>query len=147
MTALREDEPAYHPAPGLADLPDLIETVRSTGLTVNLTLPNDFEAIPRQTGAAVYRITREALTNVVRHAHASAASVQVDHRDGRVEIAVRDDGSGSDAGQEPGTSTGHGIAGMRERAEALGGRLSAGASPEGGFLVTASLPVASDQPR
>ena len=95
----------------------------------------------------MYRIAREALTNVVRHAHASAASVQVDHRDGRVEVAVRDDGSGSDADGSQGREPGHGIAGMRERAEALGGRLSAGASSDGGFLVTASLPVASDRPR
>ena len=145
VAALREDDAAYHPTPGLADLPDLVETVRSTGLNVELTLPNDLEAIPRQTGAAVYRIAREALTNVVRHAHASAASVQVDHHDGRVEVAVRDDGSGSDG--EEGMKPGHGIAGMRERAEALGGRLAAGASSGGGFLVTASLPVTSDQPR
>ena len=147
VAALREDEPDYHPAPGLADLPDLVETIRSTGLTVELTLPDDLEAIPRQTGAAVYRITREAFTNVVRHAHASAASVQVDHHDGRVEVAVGDDGSGSYVGREPGTRTGHGIAGMRERAEALGGRLTAGPSTGRGFLVTASLPVTSDQPR
>jgi signal transduction histidine kinase len=146
VAALREDEPDYHPAPGLADLPDLVDTVRSAGLTVELILPDDLEAIPRQTGAAVYRITREALTNVVRHAKASGASVQVDYRDGRVEVAVRDNGSGSDAGREPGTRMGHGIAGMRERAEALGGRLSAGPSTGGGFLVTASLPV-SERPR
>jgi signal transduction histidine kinase len=145
VAALREDDAAYHPTPGLADLPDLVETVRSTGLNVELTLPNDLEAIPRQTGAAVYRIAREALTNVVRHAHASAASVQVDHHNGRVEVAVRDDGSGYDG--EEGMKPGHGIAGMRERAEALGGRLTAGASSGGGFLVTASLPVTSDQPR
>jgi signal transduction histidine kinase len=145
VAALREDDAAYHPTPGLGDLPDLVETVRSTGLNVELTLPNDLEAIPRQTGAAVYRIAREALTNVVRHAHASAASVQVDHHNGRVEVAVRDDGSGYDG--EEGMKPGHGIAGMRERAEALGGRLAAGASSGGGFLVTASLPVTSDQPR
>jgi signal transduction histidine kinase len=145
VAALREDDAAYHPTPGLADLPDLVETIRSTGLDVDLTLPNDIEAIPRQTGAAVYRIAREALTNVVRHAHASAASVQVDHHNGRVEVAVRDDGPGADGEEE--MKPGHGIAGMRERAEALGGRLTAGASSAGGFLVTASLPVTSDQPR
>jgi signal transduction histidine kinase len=145
VAALREDDAAYHPTPGLADLPDLVETIRSTGLNVELTLPNDLESIPRQTGAAVYRIAREALTNVVRHAHASAASVQVDHHDGRVEVAVRDDGSGS--ARDEGVRPGHGIVGMRERAEALGGRLTAGASSGGGFLVTASLPVTSDQPR
>jgi signal transduction histidine kinase len=147
VAALREDEPAYHPAPGLADLPDLVETVRSTGLNVELRLPEHLETIPRQTGAAVYRITREALTNVVRHAHASTATVQLDHHDGRVELAIRDDGASSNGEAGPGTTPGHGIAGMRERAEALGGSLTAGASADGGFLVTARLPVTSDAPR
>jgi signal transduction histidine kinase len=147
VAALRNEEAPYHPAPSLADLPDLIENVRSTGVTVELMLPDDLEAIPRQTGAAVYRITREALTNVVRHAHASTASVHVDHQDGRIDLAIHDDGSpavmwgGSESGK------GHGIDGMRERAEALGGSLSAGPAPEGGFLVTASLPISSDRSR
>jgi signal transduction histidine kinase len=147
VAALRDDEPPYQPTPSLADLPDLIETVRSTGLAVELKLPNDLEAIPRQTGAAVYRITREALTNIVRHAHASHASVQVDHHDGRVEVAIRDDGAGAGNGRRPDSAGGHGIAGMRERAEALGGSLSAGPGTDGGFLVTASLPIGSDRPR
>jgi signal transduction histidine kinase len=147
VAALRDDAAPYQPAPSLTDLPDLIENVRSTGLTVDLTLPDDLESIPRQTGAAVYRITREALTNVVRHAHASNASVQVDHHDGRVELAIRDDGGGAHNGQKQDAGTGHGIAGMRERAEALGGSLSAGPASDGGFLVTASLPAGSDRPR
>jgi signal transduction histidine kinase len=146
VAALRDEEPPYQPAPGLNDLPELIEKVRAMGLTVELTLPDDVEAVSRQTGAAVYRITREALTNVVRHAGASHASVRVDHRDGRVEVAIQDDGPGNDTG-EHGPNTGHGIAGMRERAEALGGSLSAGPSSEGGFLVAASLPAGSDRPR
>ena len=146
VAALRDEEPPYQPAPGLSDLPELIEKVRAMGLTVELTLPHDVDAISRQTGAAVYRITREALTNVVRHAGASTARVRVDHRDGRVEVAIRDDGAGDNAGEQ-GPTAGHGIAGMRERAEALGGSLSAGPSSDGGFLVTASLPVGSDRPR
>jgi signal transduction histidine kinase len=147
VAALRDDEPPYRPAPSLADLPDLIETVRSTGLAVELKLPNDLEAIPRQTGAAVYRITREALTNVVRHAHAANASVQVEHHDGRVEVAIRDDGGGAGNGRGQDSGGGHGIAGMRERAEALGGHLSAGPASDGGFLVSASLPIGSERPR
>jgi signal transduction histidine kinase len=147
VAALRDDEPPYQPTPSLTDLPNLIETIRSTGLAVELKLPNDLEAIPRQAGAAVYRITREALTNVVRHAHASTASVQVDHHDGLIEVAIRDDGGGADNGRGPQSGGGTGITGMRERAEALGGSLSAGPAREGGFLVTASLPVGSDRPR
>jgi len=145
VAALRDDEPSYRPAPGLADLPELVDTVRSTGLAVDLTLPNDLDVVPRQTGAAVYRIAREALTNTVRHAHASKASVQVNHRDGRLELEIHDDGSGSGNGRESSHGTGHGITGMRERAEALGGRLSAGPASDGGFLVTVSLPVDSDR--
>jgi signal transduction histidine kinase len=147
VAALRDDEPPYHPTPSLADLPNLIENVRATGLAVELTLPDDVEAVPRQIGAAVYRITREALTNVLRHAGASTASVQVNHRDGRVEVAIRDNGAGSGDGRRSGSGTGHGIAGMRERAEALGGSMSAGPSSDGGFLVTATLPVGSGRPR
>jgi signal transduction histidine kinase len=145
--ALRDDEPPYQPAAGLADLPNLIETARSTGLAVDLRLPDDLDAIPRQTGAAVYRITREALTNVVRHARASKASVQVDHHDGRIEVAIRDNGAGAGNGRAPDSGGGHGIAGMRERAEALGGSLSAGPASDGGFIVTASLPVGTDRSR
>jgi signal transduction histidine kinase len=146
VATLRDDVPPYRPAPGLADLPELVDTVRATGLAVELTLPDEVEAVPRQTGAAVYRITREALTNVLRHSGASNASVHVDHHDGRVDVAIRDDGGG--AGNGLGSSgSGHGIAGMRERAEALGGSLSAGPSTDGGFLVTASLPLGSDRPR
>ena len=147
VAALRDDEPPYHPALGLADLPELVETVRATGLAVDFTPPDDLEAIPRQTGAAVYRITREALTNVVRHAHASTARVQVVHQNGRIEVAVRDDGAVAGNGPAGDSEPGHGIIGMRERAEALGGSLSAGPASDGGFLVTASLPVNSDQPR
>jgi signal transduction histidine kinase len=147
VATLREGEPSYHPAPGMADLPDLVETARLAGLTVELTLPDDLAGVPRQTGAAVYRITREALTNVVRHAHASAASVQVSHRDRRVEIAIRDDGTGSGDGGGVAPATGHGITGMRERAEALGGTLSVGPATGGGFLVIASLPVGSERSR
>ena len=151
VAALRDDEPPYRPAPSLTDLPDLIETVRTTGLAVELKLPDDLEAISRQAGAAVYRITREALTNVVRHAHASTASVQVDHHDGLVEVAIRDDGDGAEEGE----SNGRGRTSRRrqrhhrdaEGAEALGGSLSAGPTHDGGFLVTASLPIASDRPR
>jgi signal transduction histidine kinase len=147
VAALRDDEPPYHPTLGLADLPELVETVRATGLAVELSLPDDLEAIPRQLGAAVYRITREALTNIVRHAHASNASVQVDHHNGRVEVAVRDDGAGVGNGRARDSGIGHGIVGMRERAEALGGSLSAGPDSDSGFLVTASLPLGTDRPR
>jgi signal transduction histidine kinase len=143
VAALRDDEPSYRPAPGLADLPELVESARLAGLSVELTLPEDVVGVPRAAGAAVYRITREALTNVVRHAHATTARVEVGHRGDRIEVAIRDDGSASDGGGDRAgrPTSGHGITGMRERAEALGGSLSAGPAAGGGFLVTATLPA------
>jgi signal transduction histidine kinase len=147
VATLREGEASYHPPPGLADLPELVETARQAGLTVDLTLPDDVAAVPRQTAVAVYRITREALTNVVRHAQASTARVQVSHRDGRVDVAIRDDGCGGAGEHEEGVVAGYGITGMRERAEALGGSLSAGPAAGGGFLVTATLPVGPGRSR
>jgi len=73
--------------------------------------------------------------------------VHVDHQGGRIDLAIHDDGSSAVTRGGSESGMGHGIAGMRERAEALGGSLSAGPSPEGGFLVTASLPIGSDRPR
>ena len=90
-----------------------------------------------EVGGTVYRIVQESLTNVVRHAGDGArARVRVRARDGAVEVEVRDDGRG------PGETLreGNGLAGMRERAAALGGEFSAGAAREGGFAVRAGLP-------
>lgn len=147
VATLRDGDPSYHPAPALADLHALVETARLAGLSVELTVPDDVERVPRQVGAAVYRITREALTNVVQHAHATKASVKVSRRNGCIEVAIRDDGSGADDGRRTEPAAGHGITGMQERAEALGGSLFAGPADGGGFLVAASLPVAVDGSR
>lgn len=141
VSTLRDGRPSYHPAPGLDDLPALVETARLAGIAVELTLPEDVASISRQTGMAVHRITREALTNVVRHARATAATVRVDHHDGVVDLTVRDNGSvGATATLTPHV-TSHGFAGMRERVEALGGSVSAGPCDDGGFLVRATLPI------
>ncbi len=147
VAALRDGEPAYRPAPGLTDLNGLVETARSTGLSVTLTLPEAPEQIPRQVAAAAFRITREALTNVIRHANASQVSVHVSHDNGHLQIRVHDNGHFADAGSMALTSPGHGIVGMRERAEALQGSLSAERATGGGFLVTASLPMSTQGSR
>lgn len=90
--------------------------------------------------AAGYRIIREALTNVARHAGTGTrAWVRVARDDEAVEVEVLDDGAGPPA--QDGNGDGSGLAGMRERASALGGRVEAGARPGGGFRVWASLPA------
>jgi signal transduction histidine kinase len=125
--------------PGLDQLAELADSVRSTGLRVDLSVTRPPEAAPlppflELTG---YRIVQEALTNVVRHAHATTVTVDVRRADGALHIEVRDDGRGT-AGP---AGTGLGLAGMRERAALVGGTVAAGPGPDGGFRVSARLPV------
>ncbi len=125
---------ARRPGPGLADLPVLLDRMRDGGLQLDVTLPAD-AAVPPEVGAAAYRIVQESLTNVLRHAGTGAASVRIE-LDGALRVEVADGGTAVPAG--PG---GTGIAGMRRRAESVGGRLTAGPRDGGGFLVRAELPA------
>jgi signal transduction histidine kinase len=126
------------PAPessGMAGLARLCAQAGSSGTAVTLTVPPDGE-LPGVVDRAVYRIVQEALTNTVRHAAAATASVLIDLGGGEVRIEIVDDGVGA-----PSVVEGHGLRGMRERAQALGGTLDAGPAPGRGFRVTARLPV------
>jgi signal transduction histidine kinase len=126
------------PVPVLDQVPRLVDGMRRAGLDVELELDGDGEPVSDVVGAAAYRIVQEALTNVARHAGEGArARVRVVRRDRGVEVEVVDDGRGAPAG----VRAGRGLAGMRERAAALGGRFEAGTRPAGGFRVAASLPV------
>ncbi|MET8357595.1 sensor histidine kinase [Micromonospora sp. NPDC005171] len=133
LGALRQ-APAVAPAPGLNRLDDLIRAAARPELEIRTELA-ETRSLPPEVDLAVYRIVQEALTNVARHASATAAVVRVrpDHDD--VLVEVEDDGTG-----QPG-SPGSGILGMRERARALGGSLTTGAQPDGGFRVCARLPM------
>src|SRR6266511_4466792 len=127
------------PAPGLAQLDALVGQAEAAGLKVEVALEGEPRALPPAVDLACYRIVQESLTNVVRHAGASRATVTVNHRDGEVVVEVLDDGLGAAAGV-PAAGAGQGINGMRERARALGGTLQAAPCPDGGFLVRARLP-------
>jgi signal transduction histidine kinase len=96
--------------------------------------------VPSAVGAAAYRIVQEALTNVLRHADASSAAVQVAIGARALEIEVRNDGVPAPRG--PSNGSGTGLRGMAERAEALGGRVEAGQLADGGWQVRAVLPLA-----
>jgi signal transduction histidine kinase len=126
------------PTPGPAQLGSLVESARRSGLEVTLQIEHDVGDVPQPVGVALYRIVQESLTNVVRHAGPGArATVTVtEDRDGRLAVEIADDGAGAN-----GTSgTGVGIVGMRERAEATGGALVAGARPQGGWIVRGVWP-------
>jgi signal transduction histidine kinase len=130
-----DDAAARRPVPGLEDLPQLLARMRAGGLTLAEQVdPGD--DVPGPVGAAAYRIVQESLTNVLRHSGGAAAQVRLRRVDAQLEVEVRDDGT------RPPGPPGSGIAGMRRRAIAVGGRLTAGPASGGGFVVRASLPLA-----
>ncbi|MFD3530900.1 sensor histidine kinase [Streptomyces sp. NPDC058664] len=127
------------PQPDLTALPELVERVRNSGPAVSYTTEGGVRALPAATGAHVYRIVQEALTNVVKHADARTVDVRLARADGVLRVTVTDDGRGPRGG--PG---GHGLVGIRERAAAHGGTATAGPGPGGrGFEVRVLLPVPS----
>jgi signal transduction histidine kinase len=126
------------PTPGLHELRSLVDATTKTGLAIELVVEGPIDAVPQVTGTAAYRIVQESLTNVVRHAGATRASVTVRVDGGGVlELDVIDDGRGG-APSEKGT--GRGIQGMRERAATTGGVIEIGPRSAGGFAVHATWP-------
>ena len=128
------------PQPRLSDLPGLIETMRASGLPVELTQTGRRDGVPAAIDLAGYRIVQESLTNVLRHAGQARARVSLDYQPRAIEIEVTDDGSARPG--VPPQPGGHGIAGMRERSAAVGGTFEAGAMAAGGFRVRVRLPLA-----
>src|ERR671934_658229 len=109
------------PAPGLAQLDILVDTTTRAGVPTTVSLVGSVRPLPRAVDLAAYRIVQESLTNVVRHAAASAATVRVVYEPARVVIEVRDDGRGAGSQGRETSGEGHGLAGMRERVTAAGG--------------------------
>jgi signal transduction histidine kinase len=124
------------PAPGLDGLGQLAATATGAGVRVDVRWRADRRPLPADVDLSAFRIIQEAVTNVIRHAGTGHCQVIIDQHDDEVAIEVVDDGRGG-----PGDETGYGIAGMRERADLVGGQLSAGPRPEGGFRVAARLPL------
>jgi signal transduction histidine kinase len=140
LRQLGEQGGSRAPLPGLAQLDGLVARAAQAGRRVEVTVEGERVELPLAVDLAAYRIVQEALTNVARHAGPASAVVRLAFGAGEVVVEVTDDGKGTAAGT-PGDGGGHGIAGMRERAVALGGELEAGPRPAGGFRVRAQLPL------
>jgi signal transduction histidine kinase len=125
------------PQPGLDRLDDLVGRVGKAGLPVRLQVEGDAVPLPRAIDLSAYRIVQEGLTNSLKHANASRADVTVRYKAEDVELEVRDDGVGTSSSD----GLGHGLVGIRERVKIYGGDMSASAGPEGGFVLTARLPL------
>jgi signal transduction histidine kinase len=127
-----------HPVQELADLTELVATLESAGLAVELDIGELPESIRAAVSHAAYRIVQEGLTNVLRHSSARQACVRIGVEGGTLVVEVRDDGQRRSHGSQPG---GHGLQGMKERAAALGGTCEAGPVNGAGWRVQASIPV------
>jgi signal transduction histidine kinase len=141
LNAVRPDDgrEAIGPQPGLDRLDELVEPVRAGGLEVVVRREGEPAPLAAGVDLSAYRIVQEALTNTLRHAHATRADVTVRYETDAVEIEVRDNGRGAAASDgEPG---GQGLVGMRERAALLGGTLETGSLASGGYRVHARLPL------
>jgi signal transduction histidine kinase len=171
LGVLRNDEPAARaPQPQLSDLPLLVDAARQAGVPVQLTAPPALVQVPSGVGVCAYRIVQESLSNASRHAPGAAVTVSLDQAPSVVLLRVANGpgeppglagyaGDGSNGPEQAGggegeadggpghcpaadgAGPGHGLAGMRERVALLGGSLTAGPAPGGGFVVSAVLPT------
>jgi signal transduction histidine kinase len=136
-----EDENS--PQPTLERLPSLLAQVRRAGLPVRLTIRGTPRPLPVTVELNAFRIVQEALTNSLKHAGPTRATVVLDYRGDSLDVEVRDAGLGS----SPATpSAGYGLIGMQQRASMLGGQLVAGSVDGHGFRVSARLPLAESTP-
>ncbi len=134
------------PIPGVAEIPDLVERLNSTGVpTALVCTPPDLlehdEVSGGAVGLAAYRIVQEALTNVIRHAGSAPARVCLTRSAAGLTVVVHNEAPPSVSGSVVAGRGGRGLVGMRQRAEALGGMFESGTQPDGGFTVSAVLPL------
>jgi signal transduction histidine kinase len=143
LGVLRSDESQLPtaPQPGLADLPELVAAARVAGSEVTVDIDATLPELPAATDVSAYRIVQEALTNAARHAPGAPVRVMVGRAAGGLSLSVRN-GPCDAPRSEPGA--GYGVRGMRERAAMLGGELQIGPDGDGGFEVSATLPLRAD---
>ncbi len=127
------------PQPSLENLAALVERVRGAGLEIELVIEGASRPLPPGVELSAYRIVQEGLTNVVRHAGATSASVAVRYGPDSVDVEVVDNGTGPTANGD----AGHGLVGVRERVALHSGHLEVGARPDGGYGLRATLPLRS----
>jgi signal transduction histidine kinase len=138
---LRRDDQGteLRPQPSLTYLDDLAHGFAEVGLPTTVRVVGEVPPLSPVVDLCAYRIVQEALTNTLKHAEATEAVVCIEYGQDELRVEVLDDGRGPDARAEH--AVGHGLVGMRERAELVGGRVCTGRRPEGGFAVRAVLPV------
>jgi signal transduction histidine kinase len=148
LRVLRDSDNGRVPHPGLAQVDELAAMAREAGLDIKLEVGSAATALPSAVDHTAYRILQESVTNVIRHVGPTGVTIALDYGTDALEVRVSDEGA-RDASGDRGTvngdsaEPGRGIVGMRERCGLLGGELTAGPRPSGGFEVRARLPLAS----
>jgi signal transduction histidine kinase len=144
LDAMRHDGEGLDlaPQPGLGSLDSLLEEVGRAGLPVRLHVEGEPCPLPPVIDLTAYRIVQEGLTNALKHARASHADVLVRYGSHDLGIQVRDDGIGTSKSD----GLGHGLVGVRERVRIYGGEMSTDTQTEGGFILSARLPLTGDRP-
>jgi len=131
--------PGTQPQPGVGDLPALADDYTRAGLAIDLHVDAVVSALPIGVGLSSYRIVQEALTNALKHAPGSRVHIRLACEGAEVAIEVRNERAlSAGLGLVPG---GHGLVGLRERVSLFGGQLDAGPTPDGGFVLAATLPL------
>jgi signal transduction histidine kinase len=131
---------ALAPQPSIEQLGGLVESVRGSGLSVELVVRGDPRPLPPGIDVSAYRIVQEGLTNTIKHAGKAKAEVIVEYGERDLDLRVVDDGRGGAGGDGDGRP-GHGLVGMRERVTLYGGTLETGARSGGGYSIHARLPI------
>lgn len=146
LTVLRSDDDPWqdrHPQPTFASLDELVDTFRAAGLVVDLTRRGPSRPLAAGLDLTAYRVVQESLTNTLRHAGTGTrVSLDVEFSEEALVLRIRDDGVGTPA-DAASRGSGHGLIGMRERINLVRGELATG-PVEGGFLVSASLPLTGE---
>ena len=136
----KQSEAPLMPQPGLDQVEALVKTARDAGLGATLIVTGEKRPLPAALDLTAYRIVQEAITNALKHAHASRLEVRIAYLSDALELTIRDNGDGqSEAAVK--ASTGHGLIGMRERVALFGGELEAASPAVGGFTVRSRLPI------
>jgi len=143
LGVLRTDDPVpTAPSPVVADLPTLVDSVRSSGLSVEFATEGELRGLTQGAELVLYRVVQESLTNVMKHAGAHArARVQLTWSSDAVEVTVTDTGSG--LASDGVAAGGHGLQGMRERLALYDGGIEVSETEDGGVRVHATMPYTS----
>jgi signal transduction histidine kinase len=141
-----DDDVAVAPLPSVGEIPPLVAHAQAGGLAVHLRARGDLSRIAPSVGVALYRISQEVLANAARHAPHARTSLELEVADGRTSLIAETTGPVIAAPDNQPQRPRYGLVGMRERATALGGELSAGPTPEG-WRVSCRLPLEAEEER